>query len=73
MERIAGREDARLVRFADDDGSTLFATYTAYSGFGYFRSSQSTMEVRLKVRTLMGGGPEIRAGFVQAQDSWKIR
>jgi predicted GH43/DUF377 family glycosyl hydrolase len=29
----AGMEDARLVRFADDDGSTTYyATYTAYSG-----------------------------------------
>ncbi len=30
---LAGMEDARFVRFVDDDGSTTFyATYTAYSG-----------------------------------------
>jgi predicted GH43/DUF377 family glycosyl hydrolase len=29
-----GLEDARFVRFTDDDGSvTYYATYTAYDGF----------------------------------------
>ena len=30
---VAGMEDARFVRFVDDDGSvTFYASYTAYSG-----------------------------------------
>jgi predicted GH43/DUF377 family glycosyl hydrolase len=40
----AGMEDARFVRFVDDDGSvTYFATYTAYSGS---RISQQLLETR---------------------------
>ena len=39
-----GMEDARLVRFVDDDGSiTFYATYTAYSGT---RISQQLLETR---------------------------
>jgi predicted GH43/DUF377 family glycosyl hydrolase len=40
----AGMEDARFVRFVDDDGSvTFYATYTAYSGS---RISQQLLETR---------------------------
>ncbi len=40
----AGMEDARFVRFTDDDGSvTYYATYTAYSGT---RISQQLIETR---------------------------
>ena len=40
----AGMEDARFVRFTDDDGSvTFYATYTAYSGS---RISQQLLETR---------------------------
>jgi predicted GH43/DUF377 family glycosyl hydrolase len=40
----AGMEDARFVRFVDDDGSVAFyATYTAYSGS---RISQQLLETR---------------------------
>jgi len=40
----AGMEDARLVRFVDDDGSvTYYATYTAYSGS---HISQQLLETR---------------------------
>ena len=53
-----GIEDARLVRFVDDDGSMrYYATYTAYNGFRIFPQLMDYDGGRvLKVRTLMGSG-----------------
>ncbi len=53
-----GIEDARLVRFVDDDGSArYYATYTAYNGFRIFpQLSEHDGGRVLKVRTLMGKG-----------------
>ncbi|HEY5812691.1 MAG TPA: hypothetical protein VIT23_08555, partial [Terrimicrobiaceae bacterium] len=53
-----GIEDARLVRFVDDDGSVrYYATYTAYNGFRIFpQLSEHDGGQILKIRTLMGNG-----------------
>jgi predicted GH43/DUF377 family glycosyl hydrolase len=53
-----GIEDARLVRFVDDDGSErYYATYTAYNGFRIFpQLSEHDGGPILKIRTLMGSG-----------------
>jgi predicted GH43/DUF377 family glycosyl hydrolase len=53
-----GIEDARLVRFVDDDGSErYYATYTAYNGFRIFpQLSEHDGGPVLKIRTLMGSG-----------------
>ena len=53
-----GIEDARLVRFVDDDGSArYYATYTAYNGFRIFpQLSEHDGGRVLKIRTLMGSG-----------------
>ena len=53
-----GIEDARLVRFVDDDGSVrYYATYTAYNGFRIFpQLSEHDGGRILKIRTLMGSG-----------------
>ena len=53
-----GIEDARLVRFVDDDGSVrYYATYTAYNGFRIFpQLSEHDGGPVLKIRTLMGSG-----------------
>jgi predicted GH43/DUF377 family glycosyl hydrolase len=53
-----GIEDARLVRFVDDDGSMrYYATYTAYNGFRIFPQLMDYDGGRvLKIRTLMGSG-----------------
>ena len=53
-----GIEDARMVRFVDDDGSTrYYATYTAYNGFRIFpQLSEHDGGRVLKIRTLMGSG-----------------
>ena len=58
-----GIEDARLVRFVDDDGSMrYYATYTAYNGFRIFPQLMDYDGGRvLKVRTLMGSGAETKA------------
>ena len=53
-----GIEDARLVRFVDDDGSMrYYAIYTAYNGFRIFPQLMDYDGGRaLKIRTLMGSG-----------------
>ncbi|HEY5770835.1 MAG TPA: glycoside hydrolase family 130 protein [Terrimicrobium sp.] len=53
-----GIEDARMVRFVDDDGSVrYYATYTAYNGFRIFpQLSEHDGGRFLKIRTLMGSG-----------------
>jgi predicted GH43/DUF377 family glycosyl hydrolase len=53
-----GIEDARMVRFVDDDGSErYYATYTAYNGFRIFpQLSEHDGGPVLKIRTLMGSG-----------------
>ena len=53
-----GIEDARLVRFADDDGSVrYYATYTAFNGFRIFpQLSEHDGGRVLRIRTLMGSG-----------------
>ncbi|MCK4414684.1 MAG: glycoside hydrolase family 130 protein [Candidatus Eisenbacteria sp.] len=51
-----GIEDARFVRFVDDDGeATYYATYTAYNGFNILPQLIATREFRtFKVITLNG-------------------
>ncbi len=51
-----GIEDARFVRFTDDDGSvTYYATYTAYNGFVILPQLISTKDfITFKVNTLNG-------------------
>jgi predicted GH43/DUF377 family glycosyl hydrolase len=53
-----GIEDARMVRFVDDDNSVrYYATYTAYNGFRIFpQLSEHDGGPVLKIRTLMGSG-----------------
>ena len=53
-----GIEDARLVRFVDDDGSVrYYATFTAYNGFRIFpQLSEHDGGRILKIRTLTGSG-----------------
>jgi predicted GH43/DUF377 family glycosyl hydrolase len=52
----AGIEDARFVRFADDDGSiTYYATYTAYNGFEILPQLLETDDfLTFKMHTLSG-------------------
>jgi predicted GH43/DUF377 family glycosyl hydrolase len=53
-----GIEDARMVRFVDDDQSVrYYATFTAYNGFRIFpQLSEHDGGPILKIRTLMGSG-----------------
>ena len=53
-----GIEDARLVRFLDDNGSMrYYATYTAYNGFRIFpQLAEYDGDRVIKIRTLMGRG-----------------
>jgi predicted GH43/DUF377 family glycosyl hydrolase len=53
-----GMEDARFVRFVDDDGSvTYHATYTAFDGTGVLPQSIETRDFRsFRVATLSGSG-----------------
>ncbi|NCF29942.1 MAG: glycosidase [Gammaproteobacteria bacterium] len=52
----AGIEDARFVRFVDDDGSvTYYATYTAYNGFVILPQLLETYDfLTFKIHTLSG-------------------
>ncbi len=52
----AGIEDARFVRFVDDDGSvTYYATYTAYNGFAILPQILETKDfLTFKIHTLSG-------------------
>jgi predicted GH43/DUF377 family glycosyl hydrolase len=52
----AGMEDARFVRFVDDDGSvTFYASYTAYSGSRISQQLLETEDFRLFTSTPMVG------------------
>jgi predicted GH43/DUF377 family glycosyl hydrolase len=55
-----GMEDARFVRFVDDDGSVrYFATYTAYDGHDILPQLIQTSDfLHFKVRTLNGTGAQ---------------
>jgi predicted GH43/DUF377 family glycosyl hydrolase len=55
-----GMEDARFVRFVDDDGSRCYyATYTAYDGHGVLSQLIETRDfLQFKVRTLIGTGAQ---------------
>jgi hypothetical protein len=60
----AGMEDARFVRFVDDDGSvTFYASYTAYSGSHISQQLLETREFRRKQRP----------GTVSPPDWWALR
>ena len=52
----AGMEDARFVRFVDDDGSvTYYATYTAYNGFATLPQLLETNDfLTFRARTFSG-------------------
>jgi predicted GH43/DUF377 family glycosyl hydrolase len=52
----AGIEDARFVRFEDDDGSTIYyATYTAYNGFAILPQILETADfLTFKMHTISG-------------------
>jgi len=52
----AGIEDARFVRFIDDDGSvTYYATYTAYNGFAILPQLLETYDfLTFRIHTLSG-------------------
>jgi predicted GH43/DUF377 family glycosyl hydrolase len=54
----SGIEDARFVRFVDDDGSvTYYATYTAYNGFSILPQILETTDfLTFKFHTLTGEG-----------------
>ncbi len=50
-----GLEDARFVRFVDDDGPRYYATYTAYDGFGILPQLIETKDfLRFRMSTLSG-------------------
>ncbi len=55
-----GIEDARFVRFVDDDGSRCYyATYTAYDGHDILPQIIETSDfLRFKIRTLIGTGAQ---------------
>jgi predicted GH43/DUF377 family glycosyl hydrolase len=58
QNELRGIEDARLVRFVDDDNSVrYYSTYTAYNGFRIFpQLSEHDGGPALKIRTLTGSG-----------------
>lgn len=55
-----GIEDARFVRFMDDDGSeTIYATYTAYDGFTILPKLISTKDFRnFRIMPMHGNGAQ---------------
>src|SRR6185312_5693704 len=60
----AGMEDARFVRFVDDDGSVMFyASYTAYSGSLISQQLLQTQDFRSFTSTLMVGGAAANKGL----------
>lgn len=60
----AGMEDARFVRFTDDDGSvTFYASYTAYSGSRISQQLLETRDFRSYVSTPMVGGAAANKGL----------
>ncbi|TDO08228.1 putative GH43/DUF377 family glycosyl hydrolase [Mycobacterium sp. BK086] len=59
-----GMEDARFVRFADDDGATTFyATYTAYSGSRISQQLMKTTDFRSFTSTPMVGRAAANKGL----------
>ena len=62
--RRAGMEDARFVRFVDDDGSvTFYATYTAYSGSHISQQLLETEDFRSFTSTPMVGSAAANKGL----------
>ena len=60
----AGMEDARFVRFVDDDGSvTFYATYTAYSGSHISQQLLATEDFRSFTSTPMVGRAAANKGL----------
>ena len=60
----AGLEDARFVRFTEDDGSvTFYATYTAYSGFSISQQLLETRDFQSFVSTPMVGRAAANKGL----------
>ncbi len=60
----AGMEDARFVRFVDDDGSvTFYASYTAYSGSQISQQLLETEDFRLFTSTPMVGPAAANKGL----------
>jgi predicted GH43/DUF377 family glycosyl hydrolase len=60
----AGMEDARFVRFVDDDGSvTFYATYTAYSGSHISQQLLETQDFRSFTSTPMVGRAAANKGL----------
>jgi predicted GH43/DUF377 family glycosyl hydrolase len=60
----AGMEDARFVRFVDDDGSvTLYASYTAYSGSRISQQLLATRDFRSFTSTPMVGPAAANKGL----------
>ncbi len=60
----AGMEDARFVRFVDDDGSvTLYASYTAYSGSRISQQLLATTDFRSFTSTPMVGPAAANKGL----------
>ena len=60
----AGMEDARFVRFVDDDGSvTYYATYTAYSGSHISQQLLETDDFRSFTSTPMVGRAAANKGL----------
>ena len=61
---LAGMEDARFVRFTDDDGSvTFYASYTAYSGSSISQQLLETRDFRSFVSTPMVGNAAANKGL----------
>jgi predicted GH43/DUF377 family glycosyl hydrolase len=60
----AGMEDARFVRFVDDDGSvTFYASYTAYSGTHISQQLLETTDFRIFTSTPMVGRAAANKGL----------
>ncbi|MFZ1174943.1 MAG: glycoside hydrolase family 130 protein [Mycobacterium sp.] len=60
----AGMEDARFVRFVDDDGSvTFYASYTAYSGSHISQQLLETEDFRAFTSTPMVGRAAVNKGL----------
>jgi len=60
----AGMEDARSVRFVDDDGAaTFYATYTAYSGSHISQQLLATTDFRSFTSTPLAGRAAANKGL----------
>jgi hypothetical protein len=72
----AGMEDARFVRFVDDDGSvTVHASYTAYSGSRISQQLLTTTDFRSFTSTPMVGPAAANKGLsaLPAPHQWPLR